>query len=91
MNTRVEIFPLATHLVVAHQLGICLGMFETGLDVVGYEVGEEQGVDPLVLIFWLDGDEQQVDYVRVASEGAQQVPPPGGEEAAPALLQGAGE
>ena len=88
---RLEVFPLALDFVVGGQFGVGLGVFEAGFDVVGDEVGEEEGVDPFVLIFGLDGDEEEVDDVGTAAKGFQQVPPAGREQASAAFLEGAGE
>ena len=56
-------------------------------DVIGDEVGEEEGVDALALILGLDGDEQEVDGIGFAQEHRQQVHPSEGEDASAALLQ----
>ena len=91
MLFALEVFPLFLDVFVAFKFYVAFGLTVAGLDVAGYEVGEEQGVDAFALVFGLDGDEEQVDGVDFAAKGLEQVPPAEGEYASAALAQGVGE
>ncbi len=57
------------------------------LDVLRDEVGEEQRVDAFVLVFGLDGHQQQVHTVVLPLQPPEQMEPPGGEHPAARLLE----
>ena len=50
-----EVFPLGLHLAVFFQLGVSFGIFLIQLLVNGDEVGEEQCIYALALIFGFHG------------------------------------
>ena len=87
----LEVFPLFLHVFVAFQFHVAFGLAVSGFDVAGDEVGEEERVHALALVFGFDSDEQQVDGVDFAAQRFEQVPPSEGENASAAFLQGAGE
>ena len=90
MLFRLEVVPLGLHLAVQFQFHVAFGVLEAQLLVDGDEVGEEQGVDTLVLVFGLYGHQHQVQDVRAALEeqGFQQVEPAERQQTAVRLLQG---
>ena len=68
MLLRAEVFPLCLYFSVQFQFGIAFGIFEAQLLVDGNQVGEQQCVDTLILLFGFDGYEQQVEHLGAAFE-----------------------
>lgn len=91
MQASVEILPLELDGGVAFELEVAFGISVSVADVVGEEVGEQEGVDAFVLVFGADGDEHEIDDVVVGFEGAEDVEPSGREEASAAGAEGFAE
>ena len=92
MLLRLEVLPLALHLVVHLQFGIAFGIFEAKLLINGNQVGKEQCVHALALIIGPHGHKQQIEYLRaLPHERFQHMEPSEGQQPAFGLLQGTRE
>ena len=88
MHHLVEVFPLILALVVGLELRMTLGPLEAHFLGDGDDVGKEQRIHALALVFGQDGHEEEVnDFGALEVDGLQQVPPPEGEELALGLLE----
>lgn len=88
MLARLEILPLRLHLRVQLQLRVALGIFEAIFLEIRNQVGEQQCVYALALIFRLDSHKQKVDRVgHVEIHGAHQMPPSERQHSPMRLLQ----
>ena len=86
-----EVLPLHADAVVAFEFEVAFCFFESFFVEDGYKVGKYEGVDAFVHVFFLDGDEQEVDDIVFAMDALGEVVPSGGEQFAFCLAGRGGE
>lgn len=87
METAIKVLPLQLYGFVILQLKVALGKFISIADIVGKQVGKQEGIDTFVLILRRHGYKHEVNDIVVALDGLEQMIPTGGEQFAATLLQ----
>ena len=85
-----EVLPLGLHLLIGFQHGPGFGPADAHFEAALHDLVNDHCVDALALQVGPHGNQQQVDGV-VFVEGFQHTGPAGGQQTAPAFLQGGGD